>query len=69
MINEIQKRTNGQVQISFHSGGSLVAAANMYQGVVNGIADIGHSNTGYTSGQFPITGIVENSCRYPGGWV
>ncbi len=56
---EIEKRTNGRVQITVFQGGSLLGGPAMFQGIKNGIADMGNSITSYTPGNFPFTSIME----------
>jgi TRAP-type C4-dicarboxylate transport system substrate-binding protein len=53
-VNEIDKRTGGRVKINIHHGGELLAAPQHYEGVVNGIADIGTSRFAFTLGRFPV---------------
>jgi TRAP-type transport system periplasmic protein len=68
-INEIQSRTNGKVKINYFPGGTLTAAANIYDGVVNGISDIGMSCFAYTVGRFPVSELMDYPHTYPNGWV
>jgi TRAP-type C4-dicarboxylate transport system substrate-binding protein len=56
---EIEKRTNGQVQITVFPGGTLTPADKCYDGVVKGISDIGFSVLAYTRGKFPLTEVVD----------
>jgi len=56
---EIERRTNGRVQIQVFQSGSLLGAPAMYQGIRNGIADMGNSLTSYSAGNFPFTSITE----------
>jgi len=56
---EIEKRTNGRVKISYFPGGTLTPAAQTYDGVVKGIADIGFSCFAYTRGKFPLTEVID----------
>jgi hypothetical protein len=49
---EIEKRTNGKVKIGYFPGGTLSPAAQIYDGVVKGISDIGFSCFAYTRGKF-----------------
>ncbi len=51
---EIEKRTNGQVEIQVFPAGTLTKAKQCYDGVVNGISDIGMSVFAYTRGRFPV---------------
>jgi TRAP-type C4-dicarboxylate transport system substrate-binding protein len=64
---EIEKRTNGRVKISYFPGGTLTPAAQTYDNVVKGIADIGFSVLGYTRGKFPMMGLLDNPLGYRSG--
>jgi len=52
---EIEKRTNGRIKITVHTGGTLTPADKCYDGVVKGISDIGFSVLAYTRGRFPLS--------------
>jgi TRAP-type transport system periplasmic protein len=56
---EIEKRTNGRVQITVFPGGTLTPADKCYDGVVKGLSDIGFSVLAYTRGKFPLTEVVD----------
>ncbi len=56
---EIEKRTDGKVQITVFPGGTLTPADKCYDGVVQGISDIGFSVFAYTRGRFPLTEIAD----------
>lgn len=56
---EIEQRTNGRVKITYFPGGTLSPAAQIYDGVVKGIADIGFSCFAYTRGKFPLTEVID----------
>ena len=66
---EIEKRTNGQVQIQIFQSGSLLGGPGMFQGIRNGIADMGNGITSYTAGNFPFTSIAELPNAAESGWV
>lgn len=66
---EIEKRTNGRVQITIHHGGSLLNAPQMFQGIRNGIADMGNGITSYSPGNFPFTSIAELPTDAASGWA
>ncbi len=68
-IKEIEKQTNGQVDITFYPGGTLTPADKTYDGVVSGISDIGMSTLAYTPGRFPVCELVDLPHNYPNGWV
>ncbi|RLA96137.1 MAG: C4-dicarboxylate ABC transporter substrate-binding protein [Deltaproteobacteria bacterium] len=65
----VGERTNGRVKIDFFGGGSLLKATKVYDGVVQGIADIGFSHIEYTVGRFPLTEILDLPLGYPSAWV
>lgn len=56
---EIEKRTNGKVQITMFPGGTLTPPDKCYDGVVKGISDIGYSVLAYTRGKFPLTEVAD----------
>ncbi|MFO8032126.1 MAG: TRAP transporter substrate-binding protein [Desulfohalobiaceae bacterium] len=58
-IEEIEERSNGRIQIDFHPGEALLGAREIYNGVVDGVADIGTTCPSYTSGMFPLTEAFE----------
>ncbi len=66
---EIEDRTNGGVKITHYAGGSLTPAASVYDGVVQGISDIGMSVLAYTMGPFPATEIIDLPHGYPCGYT
>ncbi len=66
---EVEKRTNGKVNVNTFPGGTLLTAENMYDGVANGLADIGLSVTAYEPGRFPLLSIADMPARYPNAKV
>jgi TRAP-type C4-dicarboxylate transport system substrate-binding protein len=66
---EIEKRTDGKVQITMHYGGTLTPADKCYDGVIRGISDIGMSVCGYTRGRFPLTEVIELPLGHKSGSV
>lgn len=55
---ELNERTDGRVKVDLFPGGSLLTASNMYDGVLNGVADIGLSATSYEPGRFPLINLA-----------
>lgn len=55
----IEEATNGQVKITSYPGQTLLKADAIYDGVVNGITDIGLSCFAYTRGRFPVLEAFE----------
>ena len=64
---EIEKRSEGRVKITVHSGGSLTKADQCWQGVLNGISDIGMSCLAYTPGRFPLLEALDLPLGWPDG--
>jgi TRAP-type C4-dicarboxylate transport system substrate-binding protein len=66
---EVERRTGGRVKITIFPGGTLTAANQCYDGVVNGISDIGMSVFAYTRGRFPVMEACDLPLGYPSGLV
>ncbi len=66
---EVEKRTNGKVKITYFPGGTLTPAAQTYDNVVKGIADIGMSVFAYTRGKFPLIEVFDLPLGYKNGMV
>jgi TRAP-type transport system periplasmic protein len=66
---EIKKRTNGRLEITYYPGGTLTSATKVYDGVVNEVSDIGLSHIGYTRGRFPVTEMLDLPVGYASGYV
>ena len=49
---EVEKRTNGQVVVEYFPGQTLTKARQVYDGVVEGISDVGFSVLAYTRAGF-----------------
>lgn len=66
---EIEKRTNNEVKITIFAGGTLTKGPEVYNGVVNGISDIGFSCFAYSKGRFPIMSAIDLPMGYLNGKV
>ena len=66
---EIKKRTNDRLEITYYPGGTLTSATKVYDGVVNEVSDIGLSHIGYTRGRFPVTELLDLPVGYASGYV
>lgn len=66
---EVEERTDGRVKITTFPGGTLTKAPQVYDGVVNGISDMGNSCFAYTRGRFPVTAALDLPVGYPNGKV
>lgn len=65
----VEQKTGGKVKITLFHGGTLTPAAQVYDGVVKGISDIGMSVLSYTRGRFPLTEIVDLPLGYKSGYA
>ena len=66
---EVEKRTNGQVVVEYFPGQTLTKARQVYDGVVEGISDVGFSVLAYTRGRFPVMAAVDLPLGYTSGTV
>jgi len=64
---EVEKRTNGRVVIDYFPGQTLTKGNVCYDGVVNGLSDIGLSVLAYTRGRFPVMEVVDLPLGYKNG--
>lgn len=67
--NEIESRTNGEVQLEIHWGGSLAAAADVVSAVGAGLADMGTIVSSYTPGLFELYEIGNQLTGTSNMWV
>jgi len=67
--DEIKKKTNGKVEVSYYPSGMLTTATKVYEGVVNSVSDIGLSHVEYTRGRFPVTETLCLPMGYPSGYI
>jgi TRAP-type C4-dicarboxylate transport system substrate-binding protein len=66
---ELEKRTNGRIKTDYYTGGSLLSSTGMFQGILDGVADIGYSHVYYTPGRMPVTEAAGLPLGYPSAWV
>ena len=66
---EVEKRTNGKVQIDTYPGGTLLDAKDMIDGVIGGQADIGCLCMAYQPGRFMITNATSLPLAIPNAKV
>lgn len=64
---EVEKRSEGRLQIALFYGGSLTQPDRCYQGVVDGISDLGMSCFAYTRGRFPVLEGLDLPLGYTDG--
>jgi len=68
-IKDLEARSGGELKIRFFPAGTLLTAPKIYDGVVEGIADIGFSNISYTFGRFRVTEALDLPLGFPNAWV
>jgi TRAP-type C4-dicarboxylate transport system substrate-binding protein len=56
---EVDQRTKGKVKVQTFPGGTLLAAKNIFDGVMSGTADIGNFAMSYQPGRFPVSEAVD----------
>ena len=66
---DLEDRTEGRVKIDYFAGGSLLGPTDMFDGVVDGVSDIGYSHVFYTPGRMPVTEVIGLPLGYPSAWV
>lgn len=64
---EVERRSEGRVKVVVFAGGALTKADQCYQGVVDGVSDIGMSAFAYTRGRFPLMEAFDLPLGYPDG--
>ena len=64
---EVEKRTGGEVKVEFYPGQTLTKSTQNYDGVVQGLSDIGQCLFGYTRGRFPLMEAVDLPVGYTSG--
>lgn len=66
---ELEKRINNRVKVELFPGGTLLTDKNMYDGVKNGVVEVGLSCLAYEPGRFPLLGISDLPSGFPNGRV
>jgi TRAP-type C4-dicarboxylate transport system substrate-binding protein len=64
---EVEKRTNGKVKVEYFPGQTLTKAKQVYDGVVQGMSDLGFCLFAYTRGRFPLMEVVDLPLGYKSG--
>jgi TRAP-type C4-dicarboxylate transport system substrate-binding protein len=68
-IKDLEARSGGELKIRLFTAGTLLTAPKIYDGVAEGIADIGFSNISYTFGRFRMTEALDLPLGFPNAWV
>lgn len=64
---EVEKRTSGKVKVQYFPGQTLAKAPQLYDAVVEGIADISFGVLAYHRGRFPVMAAVDLPLGYRSG--
>ena len=62
---ELEARTDGRVKVRTYPGGMLLGATAIYDGVINGTADIGNFAMSYQPGRFPVAEALDLPHFFP----
>lgn len=55
---EVNERTDGQVEVDLFVGGTLLGAGDIYDGVSEGVVDVGLDSPAYDTGRFPFSSVI-----------
>ena len=66
---DVEEQTGGKIKFNYYTGGTLLTGPAVYQGIVDGVADIGYSAIHYTPGRFPVTEVITSTLGWPSAWV
>lgn len=64
---EVETRTGGEVVIKYFPADTLTKAPQTYDGVVQGLADIGMTVLAYSRGRFPVASAIDLPMGYSSG--
>ena len=59
LLDEIERKSNGKIKTKLHIGEALGKAAEHYNMVITGRAEIGEITTGFAPGSFPLCSILQ----------
>lgn len=51
---KVEEATDGLVKVDYYPAGTLLKNGDIYEGVVSGVADVGHDVSGYNKGRLPV---------------
>jgi TRAP-type transport system periplasmic protein len=61
---EVEKRTSGKVKVEYYPGQTLARGDACYEGVIQGISDIGFSMLAFTRVRFPLIEVIDLPLGY-----
>lgn len=65
----VEDATGGRVKVTVYAAESLLKAKEVYDGIIEGIADIGTCPIAYNRGRFPLTEIASLPLGFPSSTV
>jgi len=60
-IADVEKESQGSLKIVLYPGATLTKANGVFDGLINGVSDIGFSSNGYNPGRFPLMEVTDLS--------
>ena len=66
---DVTRMSNGKLEISHYTGGTLLTGPKMAAGVATAIADFGLTHVSYSRGRFPVMEIMELPLGFPSAYV
>jgi TRAP-type transport system periplasmic protein len=67
-IQEVEKRTEGRVKISYFPGNTLAPPPQAYDSTVKGIADMAQNLLAYSPGRLPLSEVLQQPLGYTSGY-
>jgi TRAP-type C4-dicarboxylate transport system substrate-binding protein len=61
--------TDGQVEVEFYPGGTLLGSGDIFDGVSEGVVDIGMDSPAYDVGRFPLSSVIALPVGFPNAEV
>ena len=61
IVEEIEAATDGRVKIVAYPGGTLLEGGNIFDGVMEGVADMGHESLSWVEGRLPVSEFLKKS--------
>lgn len=56
--DQLSSRTDGRVEVELYFGGSLLGAGDIYDGVSQGVVDVGLDSPAYDTNRFPFSSVI-----------
>lgn len=56
--DQLNERTEGQVEVELFVGGTLLGAGDIYEGVSQGVVDVGLDSPAYDTSRFPLSSVI-----------